>query len=501
MDELRSSSFGGENPIRLSNATLLDLPAEIARPRYDRGSLTAGIVHIGLGNFHRAHQAWYSHRLMQEGKALDWAIVGAGVRENDRLQRRRLAAQDWLSTLIELDPAGKSAEVTGSMIGFLPVETDNQMLVQQMAEISIRIVSLTVTEGGYFKDPATGDFDAKHPDIQHDVATPKHPRTAFGAIVAALSRRRARGMPGFTCLSCDNLRGNGQALRATVVSLAEMIDPALASWIDAECGFPNSMVDCIVPATSTSELDLVQAFGVVDAAPVTHEPFRQWVLEDDFRAGRPPWEDVGATFTGQVNDYEEMKIRILNGGHQVIAATADLLGVRTIAQAMEHKLLRALLRKVALEEIVPNIAPTPDMTPRSYFNLIERRFSNPEIADTARRVAFDGSSRHPAFVLPSIQDCLISGTKVVGLALISALWSRYCEGVREDGSLIEPNDPNWSLLQSTASMARVEPAAWLGMKRVYGDLGKHVSFATTFAHWRSQISNQGVERTLRAYLV
>ena len=274
--------------IRLSNASLPTLSRRVRVPGYDRAALRPGIVHIGLGNFHRAHQAWYLHRLFDTGRDHDWAILGAGVRPADAAQRENLLAQDCLSTLIALDPAGASAEVSGSMIGFLPVEPDNAALIRQMADPAIRIVSLTVTESGYFRDAADGGFDASHEDIRHDAADPARPRTAFGAMIAALRLRRATGTGPFTCVSCDNLQGNGRVLRQAVVSLARLSDPDLAEWIEAECSFPNSMVDCIVPATGPGEIDMVRGFGINDSVPVAHENFRQWVIEDNSaRAVRP----------------------------------------------------------------------------------------------------------------------------------------------------------------------------------------------------------------------
>jgi len=288
--------------ISLSDATLSELPQTVARPTYDRAALTPGIVHVGLGNFHRAHQAWYMHRLFQLGLDRDWAIIGAGVRPNDAAQRSRLLGQDCLSTLIELDPSGTSAEVVGAMVDYVPVEEGNAALIRRMTDPAIRIVALTVTEGGYYIDPATKAFDAAHPDIRHDAVHPDRPRTAFGAMVAALRSRRDRGIGPFTGQSCDNIQGNGSVLRQTVVSLARASDPGLAEWIDASCTFPNSMVDCIVPATGPKELALAHGFGIDDAVPVTHENFRQWVIEDDFCAGRPAWERVGATFSGTGED-------------------------------------------------------------------------------------------------------------------------------------------------------------------------------------------------------
>jgi mannitol 2-dehydrogenase len=486
--------------IKLCTATLDQLPATIPRPTYDRARLTPGIVHIGLGNFHRAHQSWYLHRLMQQGLAQDWAIIGAGVRAFDAAQRDKLAAQDYLTTLIELDPSGRSAEVVGSMIGYVPVAEGNGPLIAQLADPAIRIVSLTVTEGGYYIDPVTKAFDASHPDMLFDAAHPDAPRTAFGAMVAALRLRRDRGLGPFTAQSCDNLQGNGTVLRQTLVSLARLSDPELADWIDASCSFPNSMVDCIVPATGPRELALVQAFGIDDLVPVTHENFRQWVIEDDFCAGRPDWDKAGATFSDNVHGYEAQKIRILNAGHQVIAAVAEVMGLTTISETMAHPLIHAMFRKIAETEILPHVTPVPGMTPAQYLDLIDRRFANPAIVDTVRRVAFDGSSRQTGMVLPTVRDGLAAGVSVEGLALVQAAWARMCQGTREDGSVIEPNDPFWPALTERAAEARTNPRRWLEMRQSYGDLADAPAFADAFARWLTMMYRDGMAATVQRYL-
>ena len=487
------------HPIKLSNATLVDLPEGVARPRYDRARLSPGIVHIGLGNFHRAHQAWYLHRLMQQGRAQDWAILGAGVRPYDAAMREKLLAQDCLTTLVELAPDSRAAEVTGAMIDYLPIEGGNGPLIRAMADPRIRIVGLTVTEGGYYIDAATGGLDTRHPDILHDAAHPDRPRTAFGAMVAALGQRRTAGHGPFTGLSCDNLRGNGARLRRTVVELARMSDAALADWIDAEGAFPDSMVDSIVPATGPAELQLVREMGIDDAAPVTHENFRQWVIEDDFCAGRPEWDLVGATFTADVHAHEMMKIRILNAGHQVLANAGEVLSVPTIADCMAHPAISAMFRKVQTEEILPHVDPVPGTTPAAYLALIERRFSNPAIRDTTRRVAFDGSARHAGFLLPILREALAAGTPVEGLALVEALWARMCAGHREDGTRIEPNDPAWAGLTAAAEAARERPRAWLEQAEVYGDLAKAARFAAAFERWLALVWRDGTRAALDTY--
>jgi mannitol 2-dehydrogenase len=486
--------------MKLTNSSLADLPKDVATPTYDRSRLRAGIVHIGVGNFHRAHMARYTDDLFAKGLDHDWAILGAGVRPADAAMRDKLEAQDWLTTAVELGPDRMRARVVGSMIGFVPVDADNQALIRAIADPAIRIVSLTVTEGGYYIDAATQRFDAGHPDIQHDAQNPDRPRTAFGAIVAALKARRAAGQAPFTAQSCDNLPGNGNILRATVVTLARLSDPDLADWIDREVTFPNSMVDSIVPATGPKELALVrERFGIDDAAPVTHEPFRQWVIEDRFCAGRPRWEEVGVTFTDQVHDYEVMKIRILNGGHAAICYPAALLGLEIVSEAMADARIRRFFRKVEETEMVPHVRAVPGMAPHAYLDLIDGRFSNPAIADTTRRLGFDGSNRQPKFILPAVADGLAAGTPVEGLALVSAAWCRYCCGTTDAGQPVADNDPDWANLNARALAARDRPEQWLAMPQVYGDLAGKPRFADAFARWLRLIHAEGTEAALAAY--
>ncbi|WP_170561340.1 mannitol dehydrogenase family protein [Ruegeria atlantica] len=487
-------------PMRLTQDSLSELPETVKIPVYDRSKLTPGIIHIGLGNFHRAHQAWYLHQLMQRGQANDWAIIGAGVRSYDADMRERLLAQDCLTTLIELDPKGMSAKVIGPMIDYLPIEEDNAALIEAMADPAIRIVSLTVTEGGYYLDANTGAFNADHADIRHDAENPNWPRTAFGALVAALKQRRQNGLKPFTALSCDNLQGNGAILKTCIVGLAHLSDPELADWIDQNGAFPNSMVDCIVPATTEQVISQCRELGIDDRAPVSHENFRQWVIEDDFCAGRPPLEQVGATLTHDVHSYEAMKLRILNGGHQLLANVGEILNVPTIADCMQDPEIVAFFRKVQTEEILPHVEAVPGTTASEYLEMVERRFANTAIRDTTRRVAFDGSSRHPGFLLPSLRDALASGSSLTGLALAEAFWCRMCAGVREDGSEIAPNDPHWANLQKTALASRGEPRLWIEQSQFFGDSGRDPRFVNVFTAWLSAIWQRGCRVAMADYL-
>lgn len=473
----------------------------VQTPAYDRSRLTPGIVHIGLGNFHRAHMAVYLDDLFAKGVGQDWAIIGAGVRAPDARMREALLAQDCLSTVIELDPKGKTARRVGSMIDFLPVEADNAALIAAMSQPHIRIVSLTVTEGGYYVDPATGRFDPTHPDIVADGRTPAAPATAFGAILAALKARRAAGIAPFTVMSCDNLPGNGHVTAAAVVGLARLSDPALADWVAAHVAFPNGMVDRITPATGPRERALAATFGLGDdPVPVTCEPFRQWVLEDNFPAGRPPLEQVGVTFTPDVHAYEVMKIRILNGGHAIIAYPGGLLDIEYVHEAMADPQIRAFLDKAEREEILPIVPPVPGTNLNDYFTLIIDRFANPEVADTERRLCLDGSNRQPKFIIPSIADNLAKGTLPRGLILESALWCRYCMGVSDAGKAIEPNDPNWDRLHAIARAAATDPAEWLAMEDIYGPLGKNPAVIACFAAFLHDLGARGTRAVLADYI-
>jgi len=472
----------------------------VMMPAYDRSKLKPGIVHIGLGNFHRAHMAVYLDDLFGLGDSHDWAILGAGVRAPDAAMRDALKGQDCLSTVIELDPQGRRARRVGAMVDFLPVQPDNAALIAAMADPAIRIVSLTVTEGGYFIDPATGSFDPNAPEIAADAANPARPATAFGAILAALKARRAAGVQPFTVMSCDNLPGNGHVTRSAVVGLARLFDPALADWVAANVAFPNGMVDRITPATGPRERAMAAEFGLNDPVPVTCEPFRQWVVEDIFPAGRPALEKVGVTFTPHVHAYEMMKIRILNGGHATIAYPGGLMDVEFVHEAMAHPLISGFLDKVEREEIIPYVPPVPDTDLAAYYALIRERFSNPEVMDTERRLCLDGSNRQPKFIVPSIRDALAAGGSVEGLALVSALWCRYCFGVTEGGQEIAPNDPNWDRLVPLARAAKEDPKAWLTLREVYGEVAGDARFAGAFEAKLRALWARGTAAVLGEYL-
>jgi len=485
---------------KLSVSSLPEISQTASVPGYARSALSGGIVHFGVGNFHRAHQAVYLDSLFNLGLDHDFALIGAGVRANDADMRQKLQGQDYLTTVVEQEAGHSAARVTGAMIDFVAVG-DLPGLSRTLADPKVRIVSLTVTEGGYYIDPASQRFDAGHPDIVADSQNPDAPRTVFGLILLGLRLRRAQGVQPFTVMSCDNIPGNGHVTQNAVAGLAELIDPALAAWVREAVAFPNGMVDRITPATGPRERDALAAdFGIEDAWPVFCEEFKQWVLEDHFPAGRPALEKVGVQFVPDVAPYEHMKIRILNGGHATIAYPAGLLDIHFVHEAMEHPLIRGFLEKVEREEIVPVVPPVPDTDLGAYFQLIERRFSNPKIGDTIQRLCLDGSNRQPKFVLPSAADRLAAGQSVTGLALVSALWARYCYGESDSGRPIPPNDPSWDRLTALAKTARHAPEAWLSMGDIFGPLATHPSYVAAFSTALTRLWAHGTAATLQAYL-
>ena len=485
----------------LSLASLATLPSNIGRPSYRREQVSPGIVHIGTGNFHRAHQAVYLDDLFNAERDLDWGIVGAGFRPPDAAMREALGSQDWLTTVVEMEEGASTARVTGAMIDFLPVGQDGRSMVKALADPRIRIVSLTVTEGGYCIDPATGAFDPDHPDIKADLANPDAPSHVFGTLVAALKARRAAGTPPFTVMSCDNIPGNGHVTSGAVTGFAALTDPDLAAWIENQVTFPNSMVDRITPATTDREREtLRQRFGIEDAWPVFCEPFRQWVMEDRFCNGRPALEEVGVTLTDDVAPYELMKLRMLNGGHAAIAYPAALLGLHTVDEAMANPLISGFLEKLVREEVIPVVPPIEGVDRGGYLDLIKRRFANPEIKDTIPRLCQDGSNRQPKFILPSTRDRLAKGQPVNGLALVSALWCRYCYGETEDGAPIDVDDIQAGRLRDAAQKARNAPHVFLTLCDIFGDVADSPEFQNVFATTLSSLWRDGVAKTLASYV-
>lgn len=485
-------------PTRLSASTLGSLDPQVAIPAYDRGRLTHGIVHIGVGNFHRAHQALALDRLMNAGLAYDWAICGVAVLPTDESLARRMQDQDCLYTLVEKSADGTwSPRVIGSITEV--IFDDPGRAMAKMTEPNVRIVSLTVTEGGYNFDRLTGAFMPDTPAIALDLAGTHAPRTFFGLMIEALRRRRNAGIPPFTVMSCDNIQGNGHVARRMFEAFARAQDPEFADWMVANVAFPNSMVDRITPVTTSEDIAAVtELIGVTDECPVVCEPFFQWALEDHFPQGRPPLEQAGAQLVADVAPYEKMKLRLLNGSHQGLAYFAHLMGYQYVHDATRDPDMAVFLRRYMDEEATPTLDPVPGVDLDAYKSQLIERFQNPEVRDTVARLCAETSDRIPKWLIPVVVDQLRENGQVELSAAIVASWARYAEGTDELGLPIAVVDPLKDELMPIAQRQREDDLAFLGNRRLFGDLVDDPRFTGPYVTALHSLHARGAARTLNS---
>ncbi len=460
---------------------------------YDRSGVSWGIVHFGVGGFHRAHQAVYIDDLLAAGKALDWGIIGVGVLPGDVAMRDALASQDHLYTLVVKHPDGTTTTRTiGSIIDYRFAPDDPEGLLDTLSDPRTRIVSLTVTEGGYHVHEVTGELDTSDPGLSADLENPRNPKTAFGYIVESLRRRKESGTVPFTVASCDNLPGNGEIAHKMITSFARLIDPELAEWIDAEVAFPSSMVDRITPVTTREDIEALERdHGITDAWPVVCEPFIQWVLEDRFTAGRPPVEDVGVHIVDDVEPYELMKLRLLNGTHQAMAYLGYLAGFRYAHEVCQDPLFADFLRLYMRQEAAPTVPPVPGIDIDDYQEVLIQRFSNPAVRDTLSRLGAETSDRIPKFVLPTVLDQLERGGPVAAGALIIASWARYAEGVDEAGEAIDVVDRRRDEVMAAAAQNRSDPLSFLHNRDLFGELAENPAFTDPYRRALTMLHEQG----------
>ena len=482
----------------LTEKTLTRLNAAVAVPRYGRRDVSTGIVHIGVGNFHRSHQAMYIDTLMNNGAAMDWGICGIGLQPSNVTMRDALAAQDGLYTLAVRHGDGTwDARVIGSIVEYLFAPDDPEAAIEKMAAPATRIVSITVTEGGYNLDAVTGEFNASEQSVQADLRPGSAPRTIFGLVTEALARRRVRGLPAFTILSCDNIQGNGHVSQRAFTAFARLRDPELAEWVTAEVRFPNCMVDRITPKTTEEDrAELSRRFGIEDRWPVLCEPFAQWVLEDDFTAGRPPLEDAGVQIVSDVEPYELMKLRLLNASHQALCYPGHLVGYRFVHEVTTDPLFARFLLDYMTREAIPTLRPVPGVDLQEYANQLIERFSNPEVRDTVARLCSNGSDCIPKFLLPVIRQQLAAGQPVTRSAAVVAAWARYAEGTGENGEPHELDDALAPQLQAAARRQRLHPLAFLHDNRtVFGELADDPRFTGVYGSILTSLLERGVRTT------
>ncbi|TDD14276.1 mannitol dehydrogenase family protein [Kribbella turkmenica] len=484
----------------LTAAGLDALGNEVGRPSYDRTAVRPGIVHFGVGGFHRAHQAMYLDQLMNDGKALGWGIVGVGVLPQDRRMYDVLHAQDCLYTLVVKYPDGTlEPRVIGSIVDYLFAPDDPSAVLDRMVDPGTRIVSLTITEGGYHVNQVTGELDASDPGLAADLRPGAVPGSVFGFLVEALARRRAAGVAPFTVMSCDNIPGNGHVAKKMLTSFARLKDPELADWIAAEVRFPNCMVDRITPVTADSDrAALAERFGVEDGWPVVCEPFTQWVLEDDFGGDRPPYEDVGVQLVEDVEPYELMKLRLLNASHQALCYLGYLAGYRYAHEVCQDKLFVDFLLGYMANEGAPTLPPVPGVDLDRYQHQLIERFANPEVRDTLARLCAESSDRIPKWLLPVVREQLAAGREIGRSVLVVASWARYAEGVDEQGQPIEVVDRLRDKLVERAQHNRDDPLVFISDPDLFGDLASNEQFVTQYKAALKSLHEIGARATLEA---
>lgn len=467
---------------------------EVALPTYRPETLTPGIVHIGVGAFHRSHQAMYLDRLLNTGQQPAWAICGVGLVPADQGVRDALAGQDHLYTLLTWPPDGPpEARVIGAITHYLYAPEDPERVLEQLAAPSTRIVSLTITEGGYNVSDATGEFGADHPDVVQDLHGGAVPRTVFGVLTEALRRRRERGLGAFTVMSCDNIQGNGEVTRRALTSFARLKDPELADWIAREVACPNSMVDRITPVTTdATRQQLAERYGIEDAWPVVAESFTQWVLEDHFSLGRPPLEQVGVQLVPDVLPYELMKLRLLNAAHQAMGYLGLLAGYTQVHEVCQDDAFRRFLLGYMTDEATPTLRPVPGIDLAAYRQQLLARFASVAIQDTLARLVVDTSDRIPKFLLPVVREQLARGGEIRHAALVVAAWS--C--ALERGLSVQ--DRRATQLRSAVQREAAQPGAFLAVREVFGDLGDDARFVSAYLAAREHLGRLGARGAVQA---
>jgi mannitol 2-dehydrogenase len=488
---------------QLSSNTLSDLArsGEVEVPTYDRAEVTGGIVHIGVGGFHRAHQAMYLDALMNQGLALDWGITGIGLLPGDQRMHDVLHTQDCLYTLVVKDADGTMhPRVVGSIVDYLFAPADPEAVLQRMTDPTTRIVSLTITEGGYLVNQATGEFDSRDEGIQADLQPDAVPATAFGFVTEALSRRRAAGVEPFTVMSCDNIAGNGEVAHKMIGAFARLKDAELADWIEEHVSFPNCMVDRITPVTTDHDRELIaERFGIEDGWPVVCEPFTQWALEDRFPAGRPPYDEVGVQLVPDVTPYELMKLRLLNASHQGLCYLGYLSGYRYAHEVCSDPLFTGFLLGYMNDEATPTLQPVPGVDLEDYKQKLIERFANPEIKDTLARLCAESSDRIPKWLLPVVRAELDAGGPVTRSALVVAAWARYAEGVDEEGEPIEIVDNRKQAVMERAAQQGSDKLAFLRDPDLFGDLVDDERFTKEYLAALDSLHERGARATLESW--
>ncbi|WP_452226872.1 mannitol dehydrogenase family protein [Lacinutrix cladophorae] len=486
--------------LKLNNKNLSEISERIAVPKYNRETIKTGIVHVGIGGFHRAHEAFYTDQLLQNEAVKDWGICGVALLDFDTKIYNTLKEQDGLYTLIvkELDGT-HTKRVIGAITECLFAPENPLKVIEKMASPEVKIITLTITEGGYNYNEATKKFDFANPLIIHDLENPNIPKTIFGYLTQALKLRQEQGLKGITIQSCDNIQGNGHMTQNMLLSYVSKAEPELVGWINENVSFPNAMVDRITPVTAAEDIKhLKETSGIDDAWPVVCEPFKQWVIEDHFIAGRPAWEKVGAQFVEDVVPYEKMKLSLLNAGHSVLGILGALMGYNTIDEAVNNPNIRVFLKHYMNEEVTPTLGDLEGVDLEAYKKSLLERFGNINIKDQIDRICSETSAKFPIFILPTIQTQLEKNNSIQLAAFVTAAWAIYSLGTNENGDTLNIKDAQKLELNEKAKEAKQNPIAFLELESVFGALKQNTVFTEVFVKAYQDITNKNIEDNLKS---
>ena len=484
-----------ENIIKLNQNNLAEIANRVTCPTYNRNTIKTGIVHVGIGGFHRAHEAFYTDELLQKGTK-NWGICGVALLDFDTKIYNTLKEQDGLYTLIVKELDGTlTKKVIGSIVECLFAPENPSKVIEKMASVDVKIITLTITEGGYNYNEATKAFDFNNPLIQHDLGSPHAPKTIFGYLTEALKLRKERGLQGITIQSCDNIQGNGHMAKKMLLSYVEKAAPDLVAWIEKNVSFPNSMVDRITPATAPIDIsNLVATSGIDDAWPVVCEPFKQWVVEDDFSAGRPAWETVGAQFVDDVVPFELMKLGLLNAGHSVLGILGDLMGYATIDESVHNHEINTFLSNYMNIEVTPTLSGLEGVNLNDYKKSLLQRFGNIYIKDQIDRICSESSAKFPIFILPTVNAQLERNGSVEFAAFVIAAWAIYSLGKNENGQPLIIKDAMKAILNEKAIAATKNPVLFLEIETIFGNLKNSETFVSAYTKAYENIVKNGVEK-------
>lgn len=486
--------------LKLNNQNLPEISGHITAPLYNRSKVKAGIVHVGVGGFHRAHEAFYTDELLQQG-ITDWGICGVALLSFDQKIYNVLKDQDGLYTLVVKELNGDmNVQVIGSIIEYLFAPENPLAVIEKMANPDTKIITLTITEGGYNFNEATGEFQIENPLVQHDLKNPNAPKTIFGYLTQALKLRKERGLKGCTIQSCDNIQGNGHVTKKMLLSYVKVAEPGLLVWIQNNVSFPNSMVDRITPVTTQNDIEILDTeFGLEDQWPVVCEPFKQWVIEDDFIEGRPNWEDVGVQFVDNVAPYEIMKLSLLNAGHSVLGILGALVGYETIDEVVNDTEIKIFLTNFMNKEVTPILGGLEGIDLNAYKKSLVERFGNMNIKDQVSRICSESSAKLPKFLLPTAKNQLEIEGPINHVAFVVAAWAIYSEGMDENENEIDVKDAMKNKLQEQAIKSIKNPVLFLELEAVFGNLIHSKVFVESYLVAYKNIVLNGVKKSVAEF--